>query len=49
MERARILEIGCGDGAHFLSVAAFEPGWTAHGLDGRRGPRRHGGGGDVRA
>lgn len=34
MERARILEIGCGDGAHLLSVAAFEPGWTAHGLDG---------------
>lgn len=34
MTRPRILEIGCGDGAHLLSVAAFEPEWTAHGLDG---------------
>lgn len=32
--RPRILEIGCGDGAHLLSVAAFEPGWSAHGIDG---------------
>lgn len=33
LERARVLEIGCGDGAHLLSVAAFEPGWTLLGVD----------------
>lgn len=33
LEHARVLEIGCGDGANLLSVLAFEPGWSGLGID----------------
>lgn len=33
LTRARVLEIGCGDGANLLAVAAFAPDWTLLGLD----------------
>lgn len=32
-ERARVLEVGCGDGATSLPIAAWEPAWTVHGVD----------------
>jgi SAM-dependent methyltransferase len=30
---ARVLELGCGDGATLLPLAAHEPTWTVHGID----------------
>jgi SAM-dependent methyltransferase len=33
LRRARVLEIGCGDGSTILPVAAFEPEWTILGVD----------------
>jgi SAM-dependent methyltransferase len=36
LSRARVLEIGCGDGATLLPLAAFEPAWTVCGIDSSR-------------
>ncbi len=36
LARARVLEIGCGDGATLLPIAAFEPTWTVLGIDSSR-------------
>jgi len=33
LSRARVLELGCGDGATALAIAAWEPSWTVHGVD----------------
>src|SRR5690606_38100561 len=33
LERARVLEIGCGDGGHLLPLAFHHPGWTLTGVD----------------
>src|SRR5262245_1504098 len=33
LSRARVLELGCGDGATALAIAAWEPSWRVHGVD----------------
>ncbi len=33
MNQARVLELGCGDGASLLPLAGFNPEWTLHGID----------------
>jgi SAM-dependent methyltransferase len=33
LSRARVLELGCGDGATALAIAAWEPSWRVRGLD----------------